>query len=194
MGPCPTCVSSCSLLLFKCTCCCTESYTLPCISPSLLVVDLQILLACGSTTPREGFISLGSRGNPFKNFPAVDNNPCYVKHHSPCATPRSRMVNGMNFTTSPPSMSRCHRRHLRPSVLSSLHHHYAWQFLLQTFLHFLKALRGSFKLNPIYSQMDIVFSTVMCLSPEWHTVSKCFTPGFQLKSKYLERNCHHIPT
>ena len=37
-----------------------------------------------------------------------DNSPCYVKHHSPCATSRSRMVNGMNFTTSPPSTSRCH--------------------------------------------------------------------------------------
>ena len=38
------------------------------------------------------------------------------------------------------------------------------------------------------------FSTVVCLSPEWHTVPKCLTPGSQLKSKHLERNCHHIPT
>ena len=37
-----------------------------------------------------------------------DNSPCYVKHHSPYATSRSRMVNGMTFTTSPPSTSRCH--------------------------------------------------------------------------------------
>ena len=123
-----------------------------------------------------------------------DNSPCYVKHHSPHATSRSRMVNGMNFTTSPPSTSRCHWRHLRPSVRSSLHRYYAWQFLLQAFSYFLKALRGSFKLNPVYSRMDTVFSTVVCLSPEWHTVPKCFTPGFQLKSKHLEGNCHHIPT
>ena len=62
------------------------------------------------------------------------------------------------------------------------------------FSYFLKALRGRFKLNPTFSQMDIALSTVVCLSPEWHTVSKYFTSGFQLKSKYLERNCHHNPT
>ena len=63
-----------------------------------------------------------------------DNTPCYVKHHSPHATSRSRMVNGMIFTTSPPSTSRYHRRHPCTSVLSSIHQYYVWRFLLQFFL------------------------------------------------------------
>ena len=74
-----------------------------------------------------------------------DYNPCCTKHHSPSATSRSRMVNGMAFTTSPPSTSRCHWCHLCLSVLSSPHYsttsHANWW--LATSVMLINIIKGS---------------------------------------------------
>ena len=63
-----------------------------------------------------------------------------------------------------------------------------------SFLVLSKGPTGQFQAQPHLFSNGHRFSTVVCLSPEWHTVPKCLTPGSQLKSKHLERNCHHIPT